>query len=727
MGETGTAGSSPTPPVETGLEQVVLLTAAPTSETLPDGTSVPMWGYSCGAAVAASGATCAKLNPAASGWSPVVITVPAGQDLEIELTNNLSFPVGSGTPTTTLPTSLVIVGQLGGGLGTPGGYTNPPDHTNAQANVTWPIVNNGGGTGTPPTQGQRVRSFSTEVAAGMTTDLIWKSLRPGTYLLESGTHPSIQGPMGLYGMVVVTTAPTTGTTPTPGTAYPGVNYSADVPLLLSEIDPVQNNAVSTAVNTPGFKEETVWSGLPGGCGNPASGAIYQTCYPPAVNYTPLYYMINGVAFSKTSASASLFPNPQATGVTGNVLVRLVNAGLRMHVPSIVGSLTGSPAVSGFGLIAEDGNPLPGVTRVQSEVFMAAGKTYDVMINAPAAGGTALPIFDRELSLSGNAIERDAGMLAYIGVNGGSISATGTGGVLNGAGAVAAAHPDTYNSVISGKTLTVSDPAKGVLANDVNVYGVKVVGAPVGGTVTLNANGTFTFAATAASGSFTYCGNGTTSGAACATVTLGAAPIEAATGITCTVPVPAYTSAVATTLSIKPPGVLSFCKDAAGYPLSVNGATSTTPVTATLSGGGSVTLDLNGGFTATAIATGSQTFSFTPQNAQGTPGSSTMVTLTFPTPSNLQVTVLDGMDKSVIGDYRWIIEEDRTFYIDPNCTTNPLPPNCPTTASGIVPTFGTNFHTSYMPVVAAGCTGTLSCEGGQSIGGSQVVCDVGNGV
>jgi len=54
------------------------------------------------------------------------------------------------------------------------------------------------------------------------------------------------------------------------------------------------------------------------------------------------------------------------------------------------------------LIAEDGNPLPGVPRVQSEVFMAAGKTYDVMINVPAAGGTALPIFDRQLSLSGNA-------------------------------------------------------------------------------------------------------------------------------------------------------------------------------------------------------------------------------------------------------------------------------------------------------------------------------------
>ena len=49
--------------------------------------------------------------------------------------------------------------------------------------------------------------------------------------------------------------------------------------------------------------------------------------------------------------------------------------------------------------------------------MAAGKTYDVMINAPAAGAPALPVYDRELSLSGNATGRDAGMLAYIGING----------------------------------------------------------------------------------------------------------------------------------------------------------------------------------------------------------------------------------------------------------------------------------------------------------------------
>src|ERR1019366_6702080 len=506
-------------------QQQVNMTAGPTSLTLPDGSTVPMWGYSCGTVVGGSTATCAALSPTATGWSPVVITVPTGQTLQINLTNSLSFTAGSGA--NTVPTSLTIVGQLGGGLGNSATSKPSPDHSLAQANVTWPIASVGCGPsslpcGTPPHQGTRVQSFSTEVAFGATTSLTWTTPRAGTYLMESGTHPSIQGPMGLYGMVVVTTAPAGATA---GTAYPGVSYSADVPLLFSEIDPVQNNSVNAAVTTVGFSELMAWSGQPSGCGNPASPTYHQ-CYPPAVNYSPLYYLINGAAFNKTAASASLFNVSPATGVTGNVLVRFVNAGLKMHVPSIVGAVTGTPtAVGGFGLIAEDGNPLPGATRVQSEVFMAAGKTYDVTINVPAAGGTALPVYDRELSLSGNAIGRDAGMLAYIGVNSAGLPSSG-------AFAAAVARPDTYNSVVPGKTLTVSDPSKGVLANDTNVYGVQVVGTvalPVPAGLTLNADGTFTY--TGPPVSFNYCGNGTTSGAACATVTLGAAAIEGAGGIT----------------------------------------------------------------------------------------------------------------------------------------------------------------------------------------------------
>src|SRR5882762_1123144 len=124
-------------------QQQVNLTAGPATAAL-GGTPVPMWGYSCGAAVAGSTATCTALNKAVAAaaaagtplvgvWSPVVITVPTGQDRQINLTNNLAFAGGN------IPTSLVIVGQLGAGLGTAAASTASPDHTNAQP-LTWPIA-----------------------------------------------------------------------------------------------------------------------------------------------------------------------------------------------------------------------------------------------------------------------------------------------------------------------------------------------------------------------------------------------------------------------------------------------------------------------------------------------------------------------------------------------------------------------------------------------------------
>src|SRR5256714_1192602 len=750
-------------------QQQINLTAGPTSLTLPDGSVVPMWGYTCDATqVAGSTATCAKLNPNApaatattpAGWSPVVITVPTGQDLTINLTNNLSFTPVGGTANT-VPTSLVIVGQLGGGLGTTANAVPGPDHTNAQP-LTWPIAGDPpgqplSGVGTPARQGPRVQSFSTEVAAvaagtGTATPLCWgvcgtggPALKPGTYLIESGTHPSIQGPMGLYGVLVVTCAPGSAATTcaTPGTAYPAVGttvaavtYSAEIPLLLSEIDPVQNAAVNAAVNTSGFNETNVWSGLPGGCGNPSSGAgVYQTCYPPAVNYTPLYYLFNGVAFDKTHASASLFPTSPATGAAGSVLlVRFVNAGLRMHVPAIVGSQTGvavAPATtppSGFSLIAEDGNRLPGLPRVQSEVFLPAGKTYDVTVNVPAAGGSALAVFDRQLSLSGNATGRDGGMVAYVGINGAGVPASP-------AIAAAVARPDTYNSLLAGQTFTVSDPASGVIKNDTNVYGVRLLTAPTAGTLTLNANGTFTYvpSGTGTSDSFVYCANGsvTTTGTTTlcssgltAAVTLGPAALEAASGIVMN-PI-TYTSTMATSLVINSPGVLSVDRDNAGYPLTVAMSAGNAPVP---SSGLTLSVDKSGAFKASVAAPGTYTFTYKAQNSQGTvSASSATVTLIFPPGSGLVVNVVDGKNKTTaITDYRWIIEEDRTFYVDPKCTANPPPAGCPgaTTpglaTTGIVPTFGTNFHTSYMPLVATGCVGPagapVGCGAGPNLVGS----------
>jgi len=715
-------------------DSFVNLTAAPTSITLPDGQTVPMWGYTCAGATALPATNpCAPSNPnPGAGWSPVVITVPPG-NMTIYLTNSLTFPLAAGGANN-IPTSLAIVGQLGGDLGTTETTTSSPQH--ATLTTTWPIAG-AGPTFTPPKQGRRVQSFSTEVATGATTALTWNNLKPGTYLIESGTHPSIQGPMGLYGVLVVTTAPSGSTA---GTAYPAtashaaVAYNAEVPLVLSEIDPVQNAAVDAAVRTSGFSETAVWSGQPGGCGNPSS-TTYHTCYPPAVNYDPRYYLINGVSFDSSvigtgiganHAERSLFVATPTTS-TGTLLVRFVNAGLRMHVPSIVGAQTtdsssGTPTVvSGLSLIAEDGNVLPGNPKVQSEVFLAAGKTYDVLLNAPPSGASALPVFDRQLSLSTNN-KRDGGMVAYVSANGGGVPAGNTNAVAN---------ADNYY-LVAGNTLSVSDPIKGVIANDIGVYGATLLQAPTGGTLTLNANGTFTYVPTSSatvSDSFTYCANGSVTGTTCSTGLTALVTLAACTnsnsclGAAPTANADAYTSNIASRLQISPPGVLANDTNPSGLALTAQLVGSAS--------GGTVTLNADGSFTVApatppvGTATATVTFQYDAVNEQHTASAPATVTVTFKGASGLAVTVKDAPTGLPISDYRWVIEEDRTFKIDPATQTN--------TGGTTVPALGTNFYTSHMPVIAQGCVGTVACEAGQTVFNpttnkhDPAVCDVGNGV
>src|SRR6202051_688692 len=432
-------------------QSVVNLTASPQSTTLPDGNSVPMWGWSCGTGTAAAvGATCTALtysNGALSAqtggavWQPPLIVVPyvaSGTSLTIKLTNSL--PVES---------SLVILGQAGGGLGAPVREAGPRTDGahGGQTATTWTTVVPG--SFIPPTQGERVRSFVPEIAGVATVGATpavgtytWTNLKPGTYLIRTGTYPSIQGPMGLYGVLVVTTAPVAGTggaAGTPGTAYPvpgaaagGVTYDADVVVLESELDPRQNNmvaarfpaggATNSSTANAGFSETMKWTPACGAATNSllTSTGVTPTCYPPAVDYTPLYFFVNGLSFSKDTRQASALSVP-AAGSTGNVLLRLVNAGSHMHVPTVTGL--------NMLLVAEDGHVLPDVAlalapppphaaqtlpaktlpssqglQLRNEVFQAAGKVYDVLVSPPqATAGTydtnTYGIFDRSLALS----------------------------------------------------------------------------------------------------------------------------------------------------------------------------------------------------------------------------------------------------------------------------------------------------------------------------------------
>ena len=238
-----------------------------------------------------------------------------------------------------------------------------------------------------------------------------------------------------------------------------------------------------------------------------------------------------------------------------------------------------------------------------------------------SGATAppsLPIFARDLGLSGDSSTRDAGMIAYIGVNGAGLPVAQGTGVF----AAAKANPDTYDSLVAGQPFSVTDLSKGVIANDVNVYGVTLLTAPTNGTLTCNAqpqntvagicrNGTFTYTptGTATSDSFTYCANGTVTGTTCssgltATVTLGASTLTGApTAVSQT-----YAAKSATYIKIPSPGLLAGNSDPNNLPLTV--VVPATPPTG-------VVMDPKGGFTVSvASGTTSTSFSYTVQNSQG---------------------------------------------------------------------------------------------------------------
>jgi IPT/TIG domain-containing protein len=807
--------------------QTVNLTASQQSTTLPDGTTVPMWGWTCGAVAQSTTTTgtttCTSLSyvastgvgttpqpqsaavttgyaPGGGAWQPPLIEVPyvgSGTSLTISLENTL--PV---------ETSLMIIGQpaatnTAGGLGMvvreAGPRTDGAHQT--QTATTWTTV--APGSFTPPTQEARVRSFVAGEVAGVATvgatpavgTYTWNNLQPGTYLIRTGTYPSIQGPMGLYGVLVVTQAPVTGATPVPGIAYPpasgalgvttgAVTYDADVVALESEIDARQNNMVAavfptacTAAGVPvtactaagplpagaatantGFSETAKWTGACGaGPNGLTSAGTPPTCYPPAVDYSPLYFLVNGVAFNKDNQQASALPVP-ATATTGNVLIRCVNAGSHMHIPSVNG-------LSEL-LVTEDAYVLPDVAlalaagktltavpaatsgtpsglQLRNEVWQAAGKVADVIVSpnqstaatATTAGTYATKtylIYDRSLSGLSTNNQRDGGMQVILDV------ADAGAGALTAQNSTASVGSAKSYSYAPGVTLAVSDPGKGILGGTTNVNGVQLVtGGTHNGTLTLFPNGTFTYLNAGASGdSFTFYANGVTTLIGTVSFTPSATVCTSPGGTNCPVAVAdIYSSTSAGLLRVGAPGVLVNDSDPNHFPLTAVLATcSSTPASGTLLVGAAapgsptaplppttagVNLAADGGFTAnlntTATTGGTYYFCYQAKNSQGSLSSPVTVTLTFPAGSGLNVVVQDVNTGAPITDYKWIIEQDLTMQVNPACQQNGTggtkPSTCPT---GVPLTVATNFHTSYMPVIAEGCTGPQSCEKGQTV-------------
>jgi len=172
------------------------LRAETVTKTMPDATTVAMWGF----ALCTDGTYSAC--DAATVPGPDLTVGPADTSLTVHLRNKLTGPLVE-------PVSIVIPGQTA--VMTPVKFTDT-------------------------TGRQRVKSFTAETPAdnATTVNYVWNNLKPGTYLYQSGTHPAVQVQMGLYGMMKKDFGA--------NQAYssPTATFDTEVMLLMSEIDPIMH-------------------------------------------------------------------------------------------------------------------------------------------------------------------------------------------------------------------------------------------------------------------------------------------------------------------------------------------------------------------------------------------------------------------------------------------------------------------------------------------------------
>lgn len=308
--------------------------------TLPDGKQVPVWGFGLD-------------GDGDFGTPDYEITVP-GPVLDVPFNDpGLTIEVKNMLPEAI---SLHILGQRLSNNGGP----------------VW----DGGASGSRPAGdvSSRIRSFSHETSGngGMGT-YTWSNFKPGTYMVQSGTHPSKQVQMGLYAAVKKDAGD--------GMAYNGVPYDNEMVIVYHEFDSVIHDAI--AAGTYGT----------------------QNGVPSSIFRKPDYFLVNGKSYDPDKADGGgLKPvnanNPFQPGQ--KALLRFVNAGYQTHIPTLLGDY--------MTLVAEDGAPYD-YPKERYGFELAAAKTMDAIYEPDMIG--MLPLFDGRLKLS-NAGSADGGMLAYLG-------------------------------------------------------------------------------------------------------------------------------------------------------------------------------------------------------------------------------------------------------------------------------------------------------------------------
>jgi FtsP/CotA-like multicopper oxidase with cupredoxin domain len=376
---------------------------------------ITMWGF-------------AKCNATFANCSTVqvpgpTLTATAGTALNITVMNNLSGPF---TYSYQEPVSLIIPGLIK--TMSPRWMVPPVKKTVP----TWSGAPTADGSRPPaplgadqnnPAYSYRVRSFDRETPPDNTTTTTYTwtgaNVKEGTYLYQSGTHPSVQVQMGLYGPLIVYPNPgqvfgTPGSvyaapaTPGGNGARPAVHYDTEAVLLFSEIDPALHDAISTGHYGP----------------NPSVINPQANWMTSTSNYAPRYFLVNGSPFSPGS------PVIPAGAFGKTVLLRFLNAGLATKVPTLqdTNNLIMSPPtplataanpqanLPYMTVLAEDGYPVPWL-KEQYSLLLTAGKTMDALITTASAVssgalGANIAIYDRRLNLTNSPLS-PGGQLAYL--------------------------------------------------------------------------------------------------------------------------------------------------------------------------------------------------------------------------------------------------------------------------------------------------------------------------
>ena len=558
----------------------------------PDGgtTQIPMWGFAID-----TGQACNSLPVWTPGPQLTDADLVAG-DLTVNLRNCLSEPV-----------SIVIPGQ-------PATFT-PVTTTDAAGRV-------------------RVTAFTYEAPADggiTTTPYTWTDVKPGTYLYQSGSHPAKQVQMGLYGALTLGT-------------YPGT--SGDVTLLYSEIDPLLHDPPAAA--TPlGYKPRhflvngsAAQPPLPAGDTNQPKVLRFLNAgldyHVPTLNGGYMSLVAedgNPYPFAKEQYSANL-----AAGKTIDALWQPATAGdhaiYDRRGNGMVATLTVT-AGSGAPVAADDSYA---VDEDASLVTIASDLTFPgVLDNDPGPGpltailvsapsnGTLSPSLaaDGSFSYTPDPDFNGADSFVYKANDGTLDSNDATVTItVNPVNDAPVAGDDAYDAV---EDQTLSVPAPGVLANDSDVDGDTLtvnttpVIAPINGSLTLNADGSFDYTpavAATAGDSFVYevCDAEPLCATATVTLNIAAATNTAPVAVEDTATVPRNSPATFINLTANDSDVDGNLKDDLGN-VAAGQITITTGATTTR--GGTLTVVTNGvNYEPKRNFRGTDTFNYTVTDLDG---------------------------------------------------------------------------------------------------------------